>query len=181
MVELKQHDQSRLATFCRRSSDFFEMVGGQPGGPTTAAEILGPLPENVTSGTKRVFGIERSGELIGVAELLDGFPGPKDWYVGLLVLLPDLRKGRIGTDVWVGLRNWIQEREAAVVRVVVQKQNASARTFWERQGFTVEGEIVLEVARLERPAWRMLLHLARAARPGVTPGGRLRGGRGVAP
>ena len=163
MVKLQERDQSRLATFCRGCSDFFEMVGGQPGGPTTAAEILGPLPENVTSGTKRVFGIERSGELIGVAELLDGFPGPKDWYVGLLVLLPDLRRGGIGTDVWVGLREWIQEREAAVVRLVVQKQNASARTFWERQGFTVEKEIVGGVARLETPAWRMLLHLAGAA------------------
>jgi len=175
MVELQERDQSRLATFCRRCSDFFEMVGGQPGGPTTAAEILGPLPENVTSGTKRVFGIERSGELIGVAELLDGFPGPKDWYVGLLVLLPDVRKGGIGTDVWVGLREWIQEREAAVVRLVVQKQNAAARTFWERQGFTVEKEIVGQVARVGRPAWRMLLHLAGAAQRSVERAGGLLG------
>lgn len=165
MLGLHAGDEPRVAEFCRRCTDFFELVEGQPGGPATAAEILGPLPERVTSGTKRVFGIERAGDLIGVAELLDGFPGPKDWYIGLLVLLPDLRRGGLGTDVWLGLRDWIQGRDAAVVRLVVQKQNPSARTFWEKQGFTIEEETIGKVGRLEGPAWRMLLRFAAAAQP----------------
>lgn len=171
MLALHEGDEPRVAEFCRRCTDFFELVEGQPGGPATAAEILGPLPERVASGTKRVFGIERAGDLIGVAELLEGLPGPNDWYIGLLALLPELRRGGLGTDVWLGLRDWIEGREAAVVRLVVQKQNPPARTFWEKQGFTIEEETLVKVGRLESPAWTMSLRLAAAAQP-ADAGGR---------
>ena len=163
MVPLGERDQPRLAELCHRCTEVFELLEGQPGGPATAAEILGPLPEHVTSGTKQVFGIERRDDLIGFAEVLEGYPGPNDWYVGWLVLSPDVRGAGVGTNVWVGLRDWIREREAVVVRLVVQKQNPSARIFWERQGFTVEKEVVAKAGRLESPAWRMLLSLRPAA------------------
>ena len=99
--------------------------------------MLGPLPGSVSSGTKRVFGIDRSGALVGVAELVDGFPGPKDWYVGLLLLVPAARGRGVGTEVWLGLRDWMRGSGAEVVRLVVQKQNLPARAFWDKQGFTV--------------------------------------------
>ncbi len=170
VVVLDQRDQSRLSELCRHCTDFFQLVEGRSGGSGTAAEILGPLSAEVSSGTKRVFGIERRGALVGVAELLDGFPGPKDWYVGLLLLLPAARGEGLGTDVWLGLRDWMQGREAAVVRLVVQKQNVLARTFWMKKGFTIEKEIVGRAGRLESPAWRMFFHIATAAQPGVAAG-----------
>jgi aminoglycoside 3-N-acetyltransferase I len=173
MVPLGERDQLRLAELCRRCSDFFELVEGQPGGPATAAEILGPLPDHVTSGTMQVFGIERRDDLIGVVELLEGYPGANDWYVGDFVLSPEVRGVGLGTNVWVGLREWIREREAVVVRLVVQKQNPSARIFWERQGFTVEKEVVAKAGRLESPAWRMLLSLRPSADPNVGSGERI--------
>jgi ribosomal protein S18 acetylase RimI-like enzyme len=162
LVGLLGRDQSRLAELCRRCTDFFELVEGQPGGAETAAELLGPLPERVAAGTRRVFGIERGGDLIGVAELLDGYPGPNEWYLGLLVLVPELRRGGIGTEVWAGLREWMRRREAAVARLVVQQQNPSARTFWERQGFTVEEEVIGTAGKLTSPVWRLRLPLAEA-------------------
>ena len=164
LVALHQGDQSRLAELCRRCTDFFELVFGQPGGPETAAEILGPLPERARSGAKRVFGIARAGDLVGLAELLEGFPGPRDWYVGVLVLLPELRRVGFGSEIWTGLRDWMMGRQAAVVRLLVQKQNPSARTFWARQGFTVEEEIVGVAGHLESPAWRMALRFGTAER-----------------
>lgn len=162
MVEFSGRDPSRLAELCRRCTDFFELVEGQPGGAETAAELLGPLPERVAAGTRRVFGIERGGDLIGVAELLDGYPGRSDWYLGLLVLVPELRRSGIGTDVWVGLREWMRRRKAAVVRLIVQKQNPEARTFWQRQGFTVEEELIGTAGKLTSPVWKMRLPLAEA-------------------
>lgn len=158
VVELGAADQSRLSELCRLCSDFFELIEGQPGGPATAAEILGPLPEHVTSGTKRVFGIERGSELIAVVELLDGFPRRGEWYVGLLLVVPPLRREGLGTKIWVGLRDWIRSQGGAVVRLVVQKQNRRALTFWERQEFHVEQEVVMSIGMLSSPSWKMVLH-----------------------
>ena len=158
-VPLQASDEPRLAEFCRRCTDFFELVEGQPGGAATAAEMLGPLPEHI-SGTQRNFAIERAGDLIGVAQLLEGYPGSHEWYVGLLVLLPDFRGGGIGTDVWRGLRAWIQSQGAAVVRLIVQQQNPAARTFWEKQGFTIEEELIVRSGTLESPTWKMWLRFS---------------------
>lgn len=96
VVVLDQRDQSRLSELCRHCTDFFQLVQGQSGGSETAAEILGPFSAEESSGTKRVFGIERRGALVGVAELLDGFPAPNDWYVGLLLVLPAARGKGLG-------------------------------------------------------------------------------------
>jgi ribosomal protein S18 acetylase RimI-like enzyme len=152
-------DLGRLEILCRECTEFFELVQGQPGGTDTAAEILGPLPSNVTSGAKRVFGLERGNELIGVVELLAGFPLPNEWYVGLLLLRPDARSAGAGTLVWEDLRKRITIEGATAVRLIVQKQNSGARRFWERQGFAVEKEMVAKVGKLESQAWLLRLSL----------------------
>jgi ribosomal protein S18 acetylase RimI-like enzyme len=159
LVELGAGDADRLATFCRRATDFFELVEGQPGGPETAAEILGPLPERVATGTKHVYGVEESGDLIGLVELLAGYPAADAWYVGLLVLVPERRRAGVGSRLWAEIRDRIVSRGGAVVRLVVQHQNAGARSFWVRQGFEPEREAVIQVGRLESRCWVMLRRL----------------------
>jgi ribosomal protein S18 acetylase RimI-like enzyme len=161
-------DGGRIETLCRECTDFFELVEGQPGGSVTRAEILGPLPSHVTSGAKNIFGLERDNELIGVVELLVGFPKPNEWYVGLLLIRPDARCAGTGTIVWENLREKMHMEGAVAVRLIVQKQNPRARRFWERQGFAVEKEIVAKVGKLESEAWQLRLSLEAAAQPVTT-------------
>lgn len=156
-------DRLRLAELCRECTGFFELVEGQPGGLRTADEILGPPPAHVVSGTKRVFGVERGDRLIGVVEILAGYPGPDEWQIGLLLLSPDVRDAGLGTRVWLGVRSWVSRQGGKLVRLVVQKQNPAARRFWEKQGFTVEKEMVVPAGRLSSSAWVMVLHLAEAS------------------
>jgi ribosomal protein S18 acetylase RimI-like enzyme len=150
-------DAEQLAIFCQRCTEYFQLVEGRPGGPATAAEILGPLPEKVTSGTKHVLGFKRRGEIFGVAELVEGFPKPTDWYVGLLLLVPEERHSGTGTRIWNDLRQMMLSRGAGSVRLIVQQQNPLARRFWERQGFALEGETTTQVGTLASPVWKMIL------------------------
>ncbi len=171
-VDLHAADQPRLAELCRECTDFFELVEGQPGGTTTADEILGPLPSHVATGTKRVVGVEREQRLVGVVEILEGFPGPNEWQIGLLLISPRVRGTGLGTDTWLGAGSWISRQGGKLVRLVVQKQNPAARRFWEKHGFNVEKETVLTVGKLSSSVWVMLLHLAEAAQQGVAPNDR---------
>ena len=173
-VELRASDHQRLENLCRQCTDFFELVEGQPGGAMTADEILGPLPEHVTSGRKRVFGIERGEDLVGVAEILEGFPGPSEWQIGLLMVLPHLRGTGLGTNLWLAIRDWICRQGGTLVRLIVQKQNPGARRFWEKNGFSVEKEAIVKVGKLSSTVWVMLLHLGEAAQRGVAPNDRPR-------
>ncbi|WP_094586314.1 GNAT family N-acetyltransferase [Synechococcus sp. BO 8801] len=150
---LTQADRQRLESLCIACSDFFECIEAQPGGCETAAELLGPLAPDVGSGEKSLVGVEFGRELVGVVELLAGFPGPQEWYVGLLLLHPERRGAGAGTAIWEHLRQQMTQEGATTVRLIVQQQNPRARRFWERQGFTVEREMMATAGKLESPVW----------------------------
>lgn len=153
---LTQADRQRLENLCLACSDFFQCIEGQPGGMETAAELLGPLAPNLSAGDKSILGLEIGRDLAGVVELLAGFPRSHEWYVGLLLLHPDVRGAGAGTSIWEILRQRMTQEGAVTVRLIVQKQNPRARRFWERQGFAVERELVAKAGKLESPVW--LLH-----------------------
>jgi ribosomal protein S18 acetylase RimI-like enzyme len=146
-------DLPRLLQLCQSCAAFYELVEGQPPSDETAAEILGPLEARYARGTKHVWGVEKEGALIAVAELLEGYPSTHDWYIGLLLVAPAHRRQGVGAQLCAALVRWMSERGASVVRLVVHLQNAGARAFWGRQGFTVEREDFKRSGRLEGPVW----------------------------
>jgi GNAT superfamily N-acetyltransferase len=151
VVRLGERDLPRLARFCEQCTAFFELVEGRPGGEATAAEMLAPLEPPYAAGTQHLFGIERKGELIGVADLLQGFPAAGEWYIGLLLLHPDRRSEGLGARACAAALAWIRAEGGVAVRLIVQQQNPRARAFWERQGFAFEREAIVQAGQLSSP------------------------------
>ena len=110
---------------------------------------------SVGDGTQLIAVSEQG--VVGVAELLAGFPSPNEWYIGLLLLRPNARSAGAGTIVWEDLRTMLKIEGATAVRLIVQKQNPRARRFWERQGFAVEKEVAAKVGKLESQTWQLRL------------------------
>ena len=152
-VRLTETDHQRVSDLCRGCSAFFELVEGQPATAATAAEILGPLESRYADGTKHVWGFEKEGRLTALAEILEGYPSMREWYIGLLLIAPEERGKGMGTQLCACILEWMRAEGATTVRLVVQRQNSAARTFWERQGFVVEREVVKRTGRLEGPVW----------------------------
>ncbi len=152
-VRLTNADLPRLLHLCRSCADFYELVEGQSPNDDTAAEIVGPLDAKYALGTKHVWGVEKEGALIAVAELFESYPSAHDWYIGLLLIAPEHRRQGIGAQLCAALVRWMGQRGAALVRLVVHQQNPGARAFWERQGFTVERQTFKRSGRLEGPVW----------------------------
>lgn len=171
MRRLDNRSSEELARLCAECTDFFELIHGRPGGPTTAAEILGPLPSHVARGEKHVFGVYVDSQIEGVAEVLEGYPSRTEWYVGLLMLRPQARAHGLGASVWHAIRAWIRSRNGVAVRVIVQTQNPRARHFWERHGFEFESEVPDRSAGAERSSWKLRLSMPAAAQPGVATDG----------
>jgi len=150
---LSDPDLPKLKDLCLVCTAFYELVEGQPATEATAAEILGPLEPRYVHGTKHVWGVEAQGKLVAVAELLEGHPTTHDWYIGLLLVAPEQRRKGLGTRFCEMILDWLAVHRATTVRLVVHKQNVVARTFWERQGFVPEREVVKRSGRLEGPVW----------------------------
>lgn len=152
---LDQNDQARLAAFCCTCSDFFELVEGRPGSEETADELLNVAPPNVASEKKFVFGFERVVSLVGVVDLIDGFPEPGCWYVGILLLAPGERSQGLGHALWVSLERWLLGRKADAVRLIVQEQNPGAMRFWRSLGFETEAKVQQLLPGRTNQAWRL--------------------------
>jgi ribosomal protein S18 acetylase RimI-like enzyme len=152
-VVLGASDHARLKAFCLLCNDYYQGTGHRAADEETAKEILGPLESSYSHGRKHVFGYEEDGELIGIAELLEGHPSPRDWYIGLLLLRPDHRGRRLGTTLARDLLDWIATHNAQEIRLVVQSENPRALPFWERLGFAVEKSLVRKTQGHEGLVW----------------------------
>jgi predicted GNAT family N-acyltransferase len=153
VVRLEVMDLLELSRLCLRCTAFFELIEGRSATDATAAEILGPLDSAYSHGVRHVWGVKQDGELIAVADLLQGHPDVRDWYIGLLLIDPDNRRKGLGARFCSGILNWINRLNGASVRLIVQQQNARARRFWERQGFELERETLSRSGVMESRVW----------------------------
>jgi ribosomal protein S18 acetylase RimI-like enzyme len=154
-LPLLRADLAAITELCVRCSDFFSLVKGEPGGPEIAEELLSDLAPGMGPESKHVFGFSRGGALVAAIDLVDGYPRPGSWYVGLFFLDPAERGGGQGRAIWAATERWIRARGATEARLIVQTQNPRACAFWKRQGFEVIGETTQHLRTLESRVWRL--------------------------
>ncbi|MFC3077230.1 GNAT family N-acetyltransferase [Phenylobacterium terrae] len=133
--QLGDPDIDELLAFMSTCSGFFELVKGYPPEREDAAQLIQDRPEGLSAARKLLIGLRRDGGLVGVLEVLQGYPDPKTWYLGLLLLDPKLRGGGLGAAVYAAMRRWAAAHGARRIQLVVQEQNPSALAFWRAMGF----------------------------------------------
>ena len=85
-IEPETSDLAALQALHLRCADFVEATTGHPPRDNEAARLLAGLPPGKTVADKQLLGLIREGEMIGVVELLRGYPQATDWYLGLLLI-----------------------------------------------------------------------------------------------
>ena len=118
-----------------RCADFMRLVEGREPGPHEGREILTDAPPAFPITDKFVLGVRSGAELIGVADVLRGYPAATVWWIGLLLLAPEARGGGLGSEVMGALASWAVGEGAASLQLGVQSQNERALRFWRREGF----------------------------------------------
>jgi GNAT superfamily N-acetyltransferase len=141
-VRLSSRDVAEVQALHERCSDYFELIEGAPTRPNSAKEDMEALPPGKEAADKLLFGIRADdGRLAGALELVRDYPGPGRWYIGLLMLDPDVRGSRLGTRIYEAARGWILAQGGHEIALAVLEQNTRAERFWRRHGF-------MEIARV---------------------------------
>lgn len=125
-----------LAACLEACAAFFAQVGQEP----SVRELLDEKPPGPCE--KEVLGVFDP-ELVGVVDLLHGYPTPDTCFIGLLVLRPELRGRGLGRRVEQAL---VQRSSGAKVRLAVNHDNPKGRAFWESCGYRVIAEVPLREA-----------------------------------
>ncbi len=139
-VVLKPLDQMRdfhaVEVVYRRAIDYLDLESGLS--PTAAARAF--FKERPPASTKDPlkFGVNvHDGALAAIGDLAFGFPGPDDAYLGLLLLVPEMRGRGLGRAVLEEVKQLARTHGASRLLIGVLDSNGGARRFWERQGFTL--------------------------------------------
>ncbi|OYU69657.1 MAG: hypothetical protein CFE28_06370 [Alphaproteobacteria bacterium PA2] len=141
-------------------AEFVELIEGRPPASGDGQRLLSDRPEGCSPEDKLVFGLFHSGRLVGAIDLLRNYPEPRRWYLGLLMLAPDVRDRGLGTRTVTVLGDWIHQQNAQSIRLIVQDDNPLAQQFWLRQGFAIVGSTVHHSAAKESCVFQLECNLA---------------------
>jgi GNAT superfamily N-acetyltransferase len=113
------------------------VLGREPG-PAEALSVFYAGPEEGRDPVDKILlGITPAGEtrLIGVLDAFRDYPEPGTWYIGLLLLDPDVRRGGLGAEILEAFAGAASRGGARELALNVVEQNRLAHVFWSRHGF----------------------------------------------
>ena len=155
-VEAGTSDLDALQGSHLRCADFVEATTGHPPRDDEAARLLAVVPAGKIPADKQVLGLHRDGEMVGVVELLPGYPGPTDWYIGLLLLSPEVRGVGLGTSVVDEIVRRIVGEGGRALHLIVLEHNPRALVFWQRRGFEVVDRLVQDLGTRKNFVFKMV-------------------------
>lgn len=112
------------------------MVYGRFPDGTEADETFTSTPPGFPLDQKFVLGIYLEDELIGAAELLNGYPEPDIAYIGLLLFKETHQKRGLGSLALDHITGLACQWGCSAIRIAVIASNGEALGFWLRHGFS---------------------------------------------
>ena len=134
--QLTPEDSGSIQTLFENCLDFMLLVDGRPAGNDAAEETFQDLPPGKSLQDKFVFGIfDRQHKLVGLLEVVRGYPDNITWWIGLLLLSPESRSQGLGKQVLEGFVKYVSSNGGQVIMLGVVEENQRAYSFWESTGF----------------------------------------------
>lgn len=126
---------------------------------TASLDVFKACPEGFDINKKLVLGVYQDNALIGVIDLLRGFPSPEVAMLGLLLIMEDKQGQGNGTKAFNELLEFLKDwNEIKIIRISVIKSNDEVITFWKKLEFIEtgirkpynNGRVISEMIILER-------------------------------
>jgi GNAT superfamily N-acetyltransferase len=133
--ELTRSDLPALQSLLERGSDYFLLHEGRHPTATEARDEWDVVPSGTPRSHKHLLGL-LGPDLVGVAEVVRGWPRPATWNIGLLLLDPAVRRHGAGARTVSAIDAWAARSGADRLRISVIAANAGALDFWQGLGFT---------------------------------------------
>lgn len=121
---------NEIQSFLNLFDDFFILCEGEKG---TANGLLSACPPGKDVKSDKILnGIYSNNVLISIIDLIKDYPEDGVWTIGYLLIHPDYRNQKIGSDIIDAIS---RTKNIKKLRCVVQSQNPRALKFWQKIGF----------------------------------------------
>lgn len=121
---------------------YVERVTGLPPGPADAESLLMMRPPDLPEESKVVLTVRHGADIVGIVDVLRGYPEADTAYIGLLEIRGDLQRRGLGRAAHDALRELVQGwPEIRRLRLaVVATNDAAAGPFWRALGYRPVGD-----------------------------------------
>lgn len=92
-------------------------------------------PPGTESDNKYYVGYYDNEKLIGILDLVDGYPGSKFAYIGFFMLDKSLQGAGIGSSLVEELMSYLKEAGFVICRLGIDRDNPQSNHFWTKNEF----------------------------------------------
>jgi len=133
---LSLEDSGAIQELYDKCLDYMLLVDGHPAGPDAGEIEFQDAPPGKSIDDKFMFGIiNQQNDLVGLLDTLRDYPDEVTWWIGLLLLVPEVRSQGIGQKVVQGFTEYVRARRGQAIMLGVVEENERAYKFWDRLGF----------------------------------------------
>jgi ribosomal protein S18 acetylase RimI-like enzyme len=119
-------------------ADYAMVVDGEGVSPTAAKELFQSAPPGRSLNDKFLYGLmDRKGNMAGLLEGMRDYPDESTWWIGLLMLSPQVRGHGLGRKVIEGFSKYVGSEQGTSIMLGVVEENQVAYRFWQHLGFQV--------------------------------------------
>jgi ribosomal protein S18 acetylase RimI-like enzyme len=158
-IEAGTADLDALQALHLRCADFVEATTGHPPRDDEATRLLAMVPAGKTPADKQTLGVHSDDEIVGVVDLLGGYPGPTDWYIGLFLLSPEVRGVGLGTAIVEETVKRVTADGGRALHLIVLQDNPRALAFWRRHRFELIDRRVQDLGTKKNFVFKMVRSL----------------------
>lgn len=141
LLENIPHNWQQVQNILEEAPDYSQAISGTIPGNKAGQSTFEALPDNFNRCNKHVLGVYLNQKLIGVIDLLIGFPTQDKAHIGLLLLSEQFQDAGHGKHTYQELERYIRQfTQIKTIRLSYVETNAKVFHFWNKQGFQVTGE-----------------------------------------
>lgn len=119
--------------------DYSLIISGEAPTMQDAQDIFTSLPPGIPRSRKQVLGIWLGADMIGLADVIQGYPAKDHAYIGLLLIAAPFRHRGIGSGCLREIERLAKTWQCNHLRLSVVEANRDAAGFWTRWGFVDTG------------------------------------------
>jgi len=117
------------------NQEFFLLSGGKVATPEDCKRDASATPPDFHRSNKLFLGIWKSGNCVGVMDILVGYPGADCVWIGLLLIHGQLHRNRMGSEFAEAIIKATGNVGCNRVQLGVLENNIKGRAFWTKLGF----------------------------------------------
>lgn len=141
-------NSDEILSFLIENREYFHLENGRPPAADDGRSFIEDLPPNKNPSDKFALSIDHGDRIIGLVDIVRGYPEDDIWWIGLLIIHPSFRGAGLGIRICRLIDEAVFASGGKEIRLGVLAENCPGLNFWKRAGYaqigTKRGQVIGE-------------------------------------